>query len=429
MYKIAVCGFGTVGKSFVNHFLKYQKKISDNCSSELAINMIADRSIESKRFDNKDIRFSSNVLEVINSDCDLIVEAIGGTDISLEIVRKSINEGKSVITANKALLAEYGDELFKIAKQNNVYLGFEASVAGAIPIINTLLHNYSNEQISSITGIINGTCNFILDEMFTSKKSFSKSLKDAQNQGYAESDPTFDIGGIDAAHKISILAMLAFNIKSPFKRMFIEGIDSIESMDIDYANELGYKIKHIASASSTNNIIECKAHPVLINKSHILASIDGVMNAVLVKGDRFGTSMLYGHGAGGDATASAVVSNIKDFCDFKNLKSKHDLSYFNLDSCDDIKSIGNLISQYYLRIFAKDVTGVMAEITSTLASHNISIEAVTQHEPLNEDDIIPIVMITDSVEYKNIESAITQISSLHNIHGKIQLIRVFNESE
>ena len=428
MIKIGVCGFGTVGRSFVDHFLKYKQKISQNCNSQLALSLIADRSIESKKFEDNEIVFSSNVLDVIESDCDLIIELIGGTEISKEIVIGSMNKGKSVITANKALLALHGDELFKIANKNNVYLGFEASVAGAIPVIKTLVDSLSNEKISSITGILNGTCNYILDQMHTSNKSFSDSLVSAQKLGYAESDPSFDVGGNDAAHKISILAILAFKIKSPFNEMFIDGIESIELMDIYYADELGYKIKHIASSKSVDEQIECNSYPALIPNSHILSNIDGVMNAVLIKGDRFGTSMLYGHGAGGDATASAVVSNIKDFCNFKTGQvNSH--SIYDLKSRNRITSIGELISQYYLRIFAKDVPGVMAEITSTLASHNISIEAVTQHEPVEENELIPIVIITNSVEFKSIESAISQISRLENIHEKIQLIRVFNESE
>jgi homoserine dehydrogenase len=428
MLKIAVCGLGTVGKSFVDHFLKYQDLISKNCRQQIEIAIIADRSINKKKFDHDSIEFSSDILSVVDSNCDLIIELIGGTEIALELVKKAIQKKKSVITANKALIAEHGDELFELSKNNQTYLGFEAAVAGAVPIINSLTHNMLNENILSISGIINGTCNYILDQMSSENKDFSEALDNAKELGYAEADPTFDIGGFDAAHKISILAMLAYKIQSPYRKMHIEGIESIERMDIDYANELGYKIKHIALAKATNSEIECRAHPVLIHKNNILSKIDGVMNAVRTRGDRFGTALLYGHGAGGDATASAVISNISDYCTHTSKNSDDNIeNAFNKNN--SVMNINDISSQYYLRIFANDVPGVMAEVTSTLASHKISIEAVTQHEPLKNDKLIPIVMITNSVSYKSILSSIKTIEALENINGKINLIRVFNDND
>ena len=423
MFKIGVCGFGTVGKNLVSHFLKYQGLISNNCNEKITISVIADRSIEKKKFDNDNIQFSSDILSVVQSDCDLIIELVGGVDVAKELVTKAIQNNKSVITANKALIAEHGDELFQLSNKYNVYFGFEAAVAGAVPIINSLSHNMLNESISSISGIINGTCNYILDQMSSNNKNFSEALSMAQELGYAEADPTFDVGGFDAAHKISILAMLAYKIKSPYKNMYIEGIENIDSMDIDYAKELGYTIKHVAITKVTDENIECRAHPVLIHNSNILSNVDGVMNAVRTVGDRFGTSLLYGHGAGGKATASAVISNIKDFCIFKQyVTNKNDDYMFTSKNIIDINEIS---TQYYLRIFANDVPGVMAEVTSTLASHDISIEAVTQHEPLESEKLIPIVMITNSVSYEKILSSINKIESLNNINGKVNLIRVF----
>jgi homoserine dehydrogenase len=423
MFKIGVCGFGTVGKNLVGHFLKYQDLISNNCNEKITISVIADRSIEKKKFDNDNIQFSSDILSVVQSDCDLIIELVGGVDVAKELVTKAIQNNKSVITANKALIAEHGDELFQLSNKYNVYFGFEAAVAGAVPIINSLSHNMLNESISSISGIINGTCNYILDQMSSNNKNFSEALSMAQELGYAEADPTFDVGGFDAAHKISILAMLAYKIKSPYKNMYIEGIENIDSMDIDYAKELGYTIKHVAITKATDENIECRAHPVLIHNSNILSNVDGVMNAVRTVGDRFGTSLLYGHGAGGEATASAVISNIKDFCIFKNYVSNKNNDY--MFTSKNIIDINEISTQYYLRIFANDVPGVMAEVTSTLASHDISIEAVTQHEPLESEKLIPIVMITNSVSYEKILSSINKIESLNNINGKVNLIRVF----
>ena len=423
MFKIGVCGFGTVGKNLVSHFLKYQDLISNNCNEKITISVIADRSIEKKKFDNDNIQFSSDILSVVQSDCYLIIELVGGVDVAKELVTKAIQNNKSVITANKALIAEHGDELFQLSNKYNVYFGFEAAVAGAVPIINSLSHNMLNESISSISGIINGTCNYILDQMSSNNKNFSEALSMAQELGYAEADPTFDVGGFDAAHKISILAMLAYKIKSPYKNMYIEGIENIDSMDIDYAKELGYTIKHVAITKATDENIECRAHPVLIHNSNILSNVDGVMNAVRTVGDRFGTSLLYGHGAGGEATASAVISNIKDFCIFKNYVSNKNNDY--MFTSKNIIDINEISTQYYLRIFANDVPGVMAEVTSTLASHDISIEAVTQHEPLESEKLIPIVMITNSVSYEKILSSINKIESLNNINGKVNLIRVF----
>ena len=426
MLKIAVCGLGTVGKSVVDHFLNYNDLISKNCGQQIEISIIADRSIDKKKFDNDSIEFSSDILSVIDSNCDLIIELVGGTEIALDLVKKAIHKKKGVITANKALIAEHGDELFELSKNNKTYLGFEAAVAGAVPIINSLTHNMSNENILSISGIINGTCNYILDQMSSENKDFAEALDNAQELGYAEADPTFDIGGFDAAHKISILAMLAYNIQSPYKKMHIEGIESIERMDIDYADELGYKIKHIALAKANNSEIECRAHPVLIHKSNMLSKIDGVMNAVRTRGDRFGTSLLYGHGAGGNATASAVISNISDYCIYS---SKNSDKKIQNNKNKTVMNINDTSSQYYLRIFANDVPGVMAEVTSTLASHKISIEAVTQHEPLKNDKLIPIVMITNSVSYKSILSSIKTIETLENINGKVNLIRVFDDND
>ena len=426
MIKIGVCGFGTVGQSFVDHVLAYQDKIIKNCGREICISIIADRSIEKKKFKNEGIQFTSDILSVNNSDCDVIVELIGGTDIAYDLVKSAILKKKSVITANKALIAEKGDELLALSKENNTYIGYEASVAGAIPIINTLKHNMLNENIISLSGIINGTCNYILDQMSSERKGFKEALNSAQELGYAEADPTFDIGGFDAAHKISVLSMIAFGIPSPYENIHIEGIESIDSMDIDYANELGYKIKHIATARSNNSQIECKVHPALINNKNILSKIDGVMNAVRTVGDKFGTSLLYGHGAGGAATASAVVSNIIDYCIHVDRKVKN-ISNSMAAHQKDLVTIQDTSNQYYLRMFANDVPGVMADITSTLAEHNISIEAVTQHEPLENEKLIPIVMITNSVVFKDMLSAIKTIESMDNIVGKVNLIRVFND--
>ena len=316
MLKIGICGYGTVGQSLVDHVLSYNEKIRLNVSSDFTIARIADRSIDKKEYP-RDITVTKDPLDLpADSNIDIIIELLGGIDLPYKIITESIRNKKHVVTANKALIAEHGDEIFQLAKENNVYFGFEASVAGAIPIINTINKNMANENIISLVGIINGTCNYILDQMASCDMSFNDALSSAKELGYAEADPTFDINGMDAAHKISILSSLVYKIKSPLKKTYIQGIEDITSMDIKFASELGYCIKHVGISRKVDESIECMAHPVLIEKENIFSNVGGVMNALMVKGDRFGTSMLYGNGAGGEATASAVISDLVDAINF-----------------------------------------------------------------------------------------------------------------
>ena len=283
-----------------------------------------------------------------------------------------------------------------------------------------------NEKIFSIFGIINGTCNYILDQMATNNLDFKTALEQAQSLGYAEADPSFDIGGNDAAHKISILASLIYKIPLPYKKTYIEGIENVSSMDIKYSNELGYAIKHIGVTKETNGLVECRVHPMLVPKDNILSQVHDVMNAVLVSGERFGSSMLYGHGAGGDATASAVIADLVEAINFDTGINKDNLRISELIGTKNkkIKEINDIENSFYIRIHAKDVPGVMAEITNILAKENISIEAVTQHEPHESSSSIPIVMITDSVLGSSIDKAIKKIKSLNNVEDEINSIRV-----
>ena len=318
-----------------------------------------------------------------------------------------------------------------MAKENDVFFGFEASVAGAIPIIRNLKTCMTNERLTSIHGIINGTCNYILDRMSDSSLDFSNALEEAKELGYAEADPSFDINGMDAAHKISILSSIAYGIRLPLDNIYVDGIEGISLMDIKYAKELGYKIKHVGITGLSDNSIECRVHPVLVPVKDILAQVSGVMNSVILKGDRFGTSMLYGHGAGGSATASAVVS---DFVDAINFISKKDLSicnhqHYNTIENLDIKDINDIECPFYLRIFAEDVSGVMAEITNILANQNISIEAVTQHESDRNNTTIPIVMITNSVKGDLINNAIKLMKNLRHVKEEVHFIRVLKSDE
>ena len=431
MLKIGICGFGTVGQSFVDHMVSHSKKIRSNVAKDFDINIIADRSIDKKEYPSG-IKVTKNPLDLpMNSDLDIIIELLGGIDLPYRIITESIKNKKHIITANKALIAEHGDEIFKLAKEHNVYFGYEASVAGAIPVISTLTKNMANEDIISIVGIINGTCNYILDQMTSHDMSFEDALSSAKDLGYAESDPTFDINGTDVAHKISILSSLVYRINSPLKETYIEGIEDITSMDIKYAQELGYCIKHVGISRKINESIECMAHPVLVSTSNIFSNVSGVMNALLIKGDRFGTSMLYGNGAGGDATASAVMSNLIDAINFVSGDDQSSSNILKTLGSNDlaIKNNNDIKSPFYMRIYAEDISGVMAEITNILAQESISIEAVTQHEPANINSLIPIVMITNSVNFLSIKNSIKKIESLDHVKETVFSIRVLKSDE
>ena len=431
MLKIGICGYGTVGQSLVDHVLSYNKKIRLNVSSDFTIARIADRSIDKKDYP-KDITVTKDPLDLpADSNIDIIIELLGGIDLPYKIITESIRNKKHVITANKALIAEHGDEIFQLAKENNVYFGFEASVAGAIPIINTINKNMANENIISLVGIINGTCNYILDQMASYDMSFDDALSSAKELGYAEADPTFDINGMDAAHKISILSSLVYKIKSPLKKTYIQGIEDITSMDIKFASELGYCIKHVGISRKVDESIECMAHPVLIEKENIFSNVGGVMNALMVKGDRFGTSMLYGNGAGGEATASAVISNLVDAINFATGVDISSINISNNMASNNIsiKNYNDISSPFYMRIYAEDISGVMAEITKILAKESISIEAVTQHEPADKNSLIPIVMITNSVSYLSVKNSIKKIENLEHVKESVFSIRVLKSDE
>ena len=431
MLRIGVCGLGTVGQSFLRHITEHQSKIRSNVSVNFEISMIADRSIKSKKYP-KNIAVTNNILDMASSsDVDIIVELVGGIDASYELLKNAINNGKHIITANKALIAEHGDELFSLAKKNNIYLGFEASVAGAIPIIKTLSNSMANEEILSLAGIINGTCNYILDQMSSYNLDFNDALDEAKKLGYAEADPTFDINGMDAAHKISILTSLVYKVASPLKHIYIEGIENITPMDMIYAKELGYCIKHLGITKKDGEFIESRVHPVLVPIDNVFSKINGVKNSILINGDKFGTSMLYGNGAGGDATASAVISDLVDAINYvsnENKTSNYSIGSIGTSSLQ-IKNNSDISSPFYLRIHAEDISGVMAEITNILASEEISIEAVTQHEPNDANSLIPIVMITNAVKGSLIDDAIKQIELLEHVKDKVYKIRVFKIDE
>ena len=428
MIKIGLCGLGTVGKSFVEHIDESYNLIKNKIGTDFEITAIADRSIRKKKYKDG-IEITEDAMSLVNiKDIDVIVELIGNVDLSYELLKQSIKNKKHVITANKALIAKHGGELFSLASKHNTFIGFEASVAGAIPIIHAISANFTNERITSIAGIINGTSNFILHKMSNSNCDLQFALTEAQKLGYAEADPSFDINGTDAAHKISILAALAFGIKPPLEQTDIEGIESITNMDISYTKELGYIIKHVGVTEISDEVVNVSVHPVLVANNNIFSQVPNEMNAIVVKGDRFGQTMLYGHGAGGNATASAVISDLVSAINFINYSKS---SYTQMvetvgKKSYDIGSIENTKSQYYLRISADDVPGVMAEITNKLAEKEISIEAVTQHEPTDANSPIPIVIITNNVRHMLIKKVIKDIEQMENIKDKVYSIRILD---
>ncbi len=428
MIKIGLCGLGTVGRSFVEHIDESYNLIKKKIGTDFEIAAIADRSIKNKKH-KTGIQISEDPMSLIDiEDLDIVVELIGNVDLSYNILKQSIINKKQVITANKALIAKHGKELFELATKHNTFIGFEASVAGAIPIIQTISSSFSNEKVISIVGIINGTSNFILHKMSNSNCDLQSALKEAQKLGFAEADSSFDINGMDAAHKISILAALAFGIKPPLDQTNVEGIESITNMDISYAKELGYIIKHVGITEISDEVVHASVHPVLVSSTNIFSQVPDEMNAIIVKGERFGQTMLYGHGAGGNATASAVVSDLVSAINHINHSTS---SYAQMietvgQKSYKIESLDNTNSQYYLRISADDVPGVMAEITNKLAEKKISIEAVTQHEPTDANSPIPIVIITNNVKDLLMQDVIKNIEKMKNTKDKVYAIRILS---
>jgi len=363
-----------------------------------------------------------------NPDVDILVELIGGITVARELILDAIEHGKHVVTANKALIAEHGNEIFNAARVKGVTVAFEASVAGGIPIIKAIREGLSANRIEWLAGIVNGTGNFILTEMRDKGRAFDDVLVEAQQRGYAEADPTFDVEGIDAAHKLVILASLAFGIPLQFEKVFTEGISNLDTQDVAYARQLGYQIKHLGIARRNNGGIELRVHPTLIPRKRLLANVDGVMNAVVVKGDAVGPTLYYGPGAGAEPTASAVIADIVDLARTLTADPEHRVPHlgFQPDQLSDIKvlSIEEVETAYYLRITARDVPGVLSKITQILSDAKISIEAVIQKEADDGEDYVPLIILTDRAVVKKLDEAVDKIQQLPTTEGDIIRIRV-----
>ncbi|MDH5485296.1 MAG: homoserine dehydrogenase [Gammaproteobacteria bacterium] len=428
--RIGLMGLGTVGGGTATVLLRNCEEISRRVGRRLEVVRAAARDIDQQTIlDPAKVKLSDNADDVVNDpDVDIVVELIGGYSPARELVLKAIENGKHVVTANKALIAIHGTEIFKAAQAKGVIVAYEAAVAGGIPIIKAIREGLAANRIEWLAGIINGTGNFILTEMRDKGRDFNDVLKEAQELGYAEVDPTFDVEGIDAAHKLTILASLAFGIELQFDKTFTEGISKITPEDVVYAEELGYRIKHLGIARKTDKGIEMRVHPTLIPERRLIANVDGVMNAVLVKADAVGATLYYGAGAGAEPTASAVVADLVDVARAMDADQDHRVAMmgFQPEAIQDIPVLNqdDFETAYYLRLLAEDRPGVLADVTRIFAEHNISIEAVIQKEPEQGETRVPLILLTSRVIEKNMNDALGKIESLDAIEGSVTKIRM-----
>lgn len=428
--KIGILGLGTVGSGTVNVLTRNSREISRRAGRDIEIYRVADRDLDKpKSCDISNINLTDDAFEVINDpDIQIVVELIGGTGIAKDLVVKAIENGKHVVTANKALIAMHGNELFELAQEKGVTIAFEAAVAGGIPIIKAMREGLAGNRIEWLAGIINGTGNFILTEMREKGRDFADVLAEAQALGYAEADPTFDIEGIDAAHKLTIMASIAFGIPLQYYKCYTEGISKISQEDVQYAAELGYRIKHLGIAKKTASGVELRVHPTLIPQRRLIANVNGVMNAVVVKGDAVGPTLYYGAGAGSDATASAVVADIVDIVRALTTDPENRVPHlaFQPDALKDtpILPMDEVVTSYYLRIHTLDKPGVLADITRILSAEGINIEAILQKQPEEHEGMVPIIMLTQAVVEKNMDRAISEIEALDTVPDSIMRIRM-----
>jgi homoserine dehydrogenase len=427
--QIGICGLGTVGYGSYTVLVDNAKDIARRAGCDLVVSHIGTRSIKAHQ-EVGEVRVSQDVFAVVDDpDIDIVLELIGGEDLAKELVLRAVSNGKHVVTANKALIAVHGNEIFAAARKNNVVVAYEAAVAGGIPIIKAIREGLAANQLQWLAGIINGTGNFILTEMQEKGSEFSAVLKQAQELGYAEADPTFDVEGIDAAHKLTILASIAFGIPLQFDKTYTEGIGDITIEDIQYSAELGYRIKHLGIARQTEQGIELRVHPTLVSKDKLIASVNGVMNAVMVQGNAVGSTMYYGPGAGAMPTASSVVADIIDVARLFNCPENSVPALgFQADSLSDkpILPITEIESGYYLRITAQDKAGVLADITEILGDFAINIEAVIQKEPHHhdEDQVLSVIILTHEIKEAVMNEAIVKIEELSAVSGKVARIRM-----
>ena len=427
---VGLLGIGTVGGGTYTVLKRNAEEITRRAGRPIQITVVADKNLElAKAVTGGACKLTDDAFSAVSDpEIDIIVELIGGCGIAKELALKAIENGKHVVTANKALLASHGNEIFAAAQKKGVMVAFEAAVAGGIPIIKALREGLTANRIEWIAGIINGTTNFILSEMRDKGLSFATVLKEAQRLGYAESDPTFDVEGVDAAHKLSIMSAIAFGNSMNFDKAHIEGISQLDAADIKYAEQLGYRIKLLGITKRTPEGVELRVHPTLIPAKRLIANVEGAMNAVLVKGDAVGPTLYYGKGAGAEPTASSVIADLVDVTRMHTADPGHRVPHlaFQPNAMVDLKilPLSEVITSYYLRLRVEDKPGVLADITRILADQQISIDAMIQREPAEGEDQTDIIILTHQTREMNMDAAIVKIEALTAVKGKLTRLRL-----
>ena len=428
--RVGLVGLGTVGSGTVKVLMRNANEISRRAGRQILPTMAAVRNLSKVRdIGAAQLAITDDPMTIANHpDVDVIVELIGGTELARDVVMQAIANGKHVVSANKALIAIHGNEIFRAAHQKNVIVAFEAAVAGGIPVIKAIREGLAANRIEWLAGIINGTGNFILTAMESQQCNFDEVLKQAQELGYAEADPTFDVEGIDAAHKLTILASIAYGIPLQFDKVYTEGITSLDYEDIVNANELGYRIKHLGLAKRSDKGIELRVHPTLIPKQRLIANVNGVMNAIMVHGDAVGSSMYYGPGAGAEPTASSVVADLIDVVRTFTTDSENRVPHlaFQPDRLSDtpILSISEIHCAYYLKMTALNQPGVLADVTRILGNNEISIEAIEQKRATAETQFAEIILLTHQTKESKMDTALGQLNKLPSVRQQIKRIRV-----
>ncbi len=427
---VGLLGLGTVGGGTLKVLTRNADEIARRAGRGIHITKVAAKAYDPELLRGVEgIELTDDAFAVVDDpEVEIIIELIGGYSPARELVLKAIENGKHVVTANKALIALHGNEIFAAAQKKGVTVAFEAAVAGGIPIIKAVREGLAANRIEWIAGIINGTGNFILTEMRDKGRDFADVLKEAQALGYAEADPTFDVEGIDAAHKLTILASIAFGIPLQFDKTYTEGITRIEPQDVEYAAQFGYRIKHLGITRMTDRGIELRVHPTMIPHRRLIANVDGVMNAVLIKGDAVGPTLYYGAGAGSEPTASAVLADVVDVVRALTADPENRVPHLAFQPGElvdlPILPIDEVETAFYLRMQVEDRPGVAAKIAGILAESGISIEAIQQKEPAENDTTVPFVMLTQRVLEKQLNQAVAAIEQLDSITGKVMRIRV-----
>ena len=428
LVNIGICGLGTVGAGVVNVLVRNSQQINSRANCDISILQVGARR-DNPNCDTADISVTRDIFDVAkNPDIDIVVELIGGTDVAYKLVMTALDNGKHVITANKALIAQHGMEIFAAAEARGLMVAYEAAVAGGIPIIKALREGLSGNRINWLAGIINGTTNFILSEMDSKGREFADVLTEAQEKGYAEADPTFDVEGIDAAHKLVIMTSLAFGMPLSLDGIFTDGITRLEPQDVSYARELGYAVKHLGITRQTDQGVELRVHPTLVPETCLIAGVNDVSNAVMVNADAVGTTLFYGPGAGSEPTASSVIADIVDVARAMNADADTWVPALGCQSSalqpQKIMDIQDIETSFYIRFSALDQPGVLSDITGIMANAGISIEAIIQKEQPVGEDYVNVIILTNVTKERLLDAAVENIEQLETVRGSVTFIRV-----